>query len=448
MKTLYIDCGMGAAGDMLTSALLELVGDENAFADKINSLGLKGVKVSYDKVSKCGISATSTKVLVDGVEEESIDVDEHHMHAHNHTHAHDHDQDHNHDHAHTHDYDHNHSHEYVHDHDNTHEHTHAHDHDQEHNHDHAHHHHTHLSDIKSIITALNVSDKVKTDVLSIYEIIANAESKAHGVSVEEIHFHEVGMMDAITDVLSVALLMEMISPDKVMASPIHVGSGKVKCAHGIMPVPAPATANILKGIPIYSSNIKGELCTPTGAAILAYYVDKFDNMPVASVEKVGYGAGKKDFESANVIRAMLLETKDAKDSIVKLECNVDDMTGEELGYAIEKLMSEGARDVYVLAVTGKKGRPGHELNVITDEASKEQLVPGIFKYTSTLGIREVKCERYILDRHIESVEIDGENVRKKISSGYGVNRSKLEFEDLKIIAEKRGISISEARNLI
>ncbi len=434
MKTLYIDCGMGAAGDMLTAALLELVDDKQAFVDKINSLGLDGVRVSCDKVSKCGIMANSVNVTVNGAEEVSHDV-----HSHKHIHSND---EHNHEDAHS---SHSHGSEAARSdvEDQHHEHEHA---SEAHHHEHEHTHHRHLSDIEAIIDGLDIKANVKSDAKAIYKIIAEAESKAHGVEVSEIHFHEVGMMDAIVDVLSVALLMDEIGPDKVIASPIHVGSGKVKCAHGIVPVPAPATARILEGVPIYSTEIKGELCTPTGAAIIKYYADKFGNIPLGIIRKQGYGAGKKDFDAANVIRVLLFDEANATDSIVKLECNVDDMTGEEVGYAIEKLMSLGARDVYVTSVMGKKGRPGFLISVITDNEKETTFVEGIFKYTTTIGIRKTLCDRYVLKRRIEECDIDGETVHKKISEGYGVTREKYEYEDIKQIADKKDMSLRDVVN--
>ncbi|MCR4947518.1 MAG: LarC family nickel insertion protein, partial [Lachnospiraceae bacterium] len=246
MKTLYLDCGMGAAGDMLTAALLELIPDRDGFVSRLNGLGIPKVFFSAEKASKCGITGTHITVRVDG-EEETEDMHSSHHHEHDHEHVHDHD--HDHDHHFDHDHEHDHGHEHGH------EHEHSHDHDQ--HHEHGHHHHSGMHDIEHIVGDLPVSDKVKADVLAVYSLIAEAESHVHGVSVEEIHFHEVGTMDAIADVTAVCMLMEEISPDKVVASDVHVGSGQVRCAHGILPVPAPATAYILRDVPIYGGSIKG-----------------------------------------------------------------------------------------------------------------------------------------------------------------------------------------------
>ena len=264
MKTLYFDCGMGAAGDMLTAALLELLPDPDAFVAELNGLGIPGVEYIREKSVKCGITGTHMTVKVHGEEE-----GEHH-----------------------------------HDHDHEHHHDHEHDHDHEH-----HHHHSGLHDIEHIVRDhLAVPDDVKEDIIAVDRLIAEAESAAHDRPVEEIHFHEVGTMDAIADVTAVCMLMRRLAPEKVVASPIHVGSGHVKCAHGILPVPAPATAYLLKGIPMYGGGVSGELCTPTGAALLRYFVTDFGNMPVMRAEAIGYGMGKKDFATANCVRAFLGES--------------------------------------------------------------------------------------------------------------------------------------------
>ena len=234
MKTLYIDCSMGAAGDMLTAALLELLPDREAFVARLNSLGIPGVRYSADPAVKCGITGTHVSVTVDGEEEDE------HLHEHEHHHDHEH----------------------------HHEHEHEHEHGHDHSHDHAHH-HSSLHDIEHIVTGhLSLPTMVALDVMAVYQEIAEAESHVHGRPVDQIHFHEVGTMDAVADIVAVCLLMHKLKPDEVVVSPIHVGSGQVHCAHGILPVPAPATAYILRNIPTYGGNIQGELCTPTGAALL------------------------------------------------------------------------------------------------------------------------------------------------------------------------------------
>ena len=278
MKVLYLDCGMGAAGDMLAAALLELFPDPEAFLEELNALGIPGIRFCMEESVKCGLKGTSVSVMINDTEEEIPDLYEHDVcecdhHEHRHMHGHRHQ--HNGESENVTEYSHNdlHTSEHI------------------------------LKDHTAI------PENVKNDVMKVYELIAEAESHAHGVPVTEIHFHEVGTMDAVADITAVCLLMDRLSPDKVIASPVHVGSGQVRCAHGILPVPTPATAYILQEIPTYGGGIKGELCTPTGAALLKYFVDEFGTMPEMKVERIGYGMGKKDFKAANCVRAMLGETE-------------------------------------------------------------------------------------------------------------------------------------------
>ena len=437
MKTLYIECNMGAAGDMLTAALLELTKDPDEFLKKLNALNIPKVTVTKEKSVKCGITGTHVSVKVDGIEEDENMHDHHHHH----------DDDHDHDHEHHHDHDHEHEHHHDHDHEHHHDHDHEHHHDHDHEHEH-HHHHSSMHDIEHIVEDLNVSDKVKKDVLAVYSLIAEAESHAHDTPVSEIHFHEVGTMDAIADVTAVCLLMEELAPENVVVSPVHVGSGQVKCAHGILPVPAPATAYILKDCPIYGGAVRGELCTPTGAALLKHFATKFGNMPVRKVSGVGYGIGKKDFETANCVRVMLGETDSGSDTVTELSCNMDDMTAEDLGFATVKLFEEGALEVFTVPVGMKKNRPGTLLTVLCKNADTDRIVRAIFKYTSTIGIRKHVVERYTLERKTEDVETPYGNIKKKISSGYGVTREKFEYDDLAKIASEKNISVAEVRKVI
>ena len=394
MKTLYLECAMGAAGDMLMAALSELSEDRNAFLEKMNSLGLPGVRVEAETAVKCGVTGTHMKVTVDGAEEESEDV---------------------------------------------------HDHGHHHEHDHGHHHHASPADIDRIIDGLDVSHRVKSDAKDVYALIADAESRVHGHPVSEIHYHEVGTMDAVADVVGVCLLMEEIRADRVVASPIHVGSGHVKCMHGILPVPAPATALILTGVPTYGGQVKGELCTPTGAALLKHFVSEFGDRPVMAAKAVGYGMGKKDFERANCLRAFLGESEGKRERITRLECNLDDMTGEEIGFAMERLFSAGARDVYTLAIGMKKGRPGTELNVICLPDDADALAGLMMKYTTTLDIRRQDMSRYVLDRKIETVSTPWGPVRVKTAEGMGVKKRKAEYDDLAELARRTGLSLEDIR---
>lgn len=430
MRTLYIDCGMGAAGDMLTAAMLELIQDKEEFLKELNGMGLPGVVFKAEPSVKCGITGTHVTVTVDGAEEESHD--HHHGDEHSHSDEHTHSDEHSHSDEHTHGDEHTHSDEHTHNHEHSH-----------------HHHHSSLHDIEHIVRGhLKLSMKVQDDVMAVYGLIAEAESYVHGVPVTEIHFHEVGAMDAIADITAVCMLMERLSVDEVVVSPVHVGSGQVRCAHGILPVPAPATAYILRDVPVYGGSVRGELCTPTGAALLKHFAARFGNMPMMKVQDIGYGMGKKDFDAANCVRVMLGETADKADEICELGCNVDDMTGEAVGFAMDRLFEAGALDVYTVPIGMKKSRPGTLIKVMCRESDKEKIIETVFKYTTTIGIRENMMKRHVMDRHIETVETEHGPVRCKLSTGYGVTRKKYEYDDIARIAREKGISIEAVRAIL
>ena len=394
---------MGAAGDMLLASLAELTGDVKACEDKLNSLGIPGVTYKFEKSVKCGIEGTHAHVVVSGVEEDEHMHDLHHEEHH---------------------------HEHVHE-----EHAHTHEHGHEH-HEH-HHHHTHMSDIGNIIGGLNVSDKVKADALAVYGLIAEAESKAHGKPVTDIHFHEVGTMDAVADIVGVCVLLEKISPDKIVVSPLATGFGQVKCAHGILPVPAPATASIIEGIPTYSGDVEGELLTPTGAALLKHFADTFGTRSVMAINKTGYGMGRKDFEKANMLRTFIGEEKsEDDDKVIEMSCNVDDMTGEEIGYATGVLLSSGALDVFTTPVYMKKNRPGILITCIVKPEDKEKFAKLIFEHTTTIGIRYTAMDRFRLSRREEKVMTKFGEVSVKVSEGFGVTKAKPEYDDIAGIADK------------
>ena len=386
MKTLYIDCAMGCAGDMLTAALLELHPDRDGFIDRMNT-ALKGKAVLSAKPdSKCGIMGTHVTVLIGGDEEDKTEC--HYLK------------------------------------------------------------HTSVAEIMDFIDAVPLSDEVRTNAKAVYSLIAEAESTVHGKPMENIHFHEVGSLDALADVLSVCELMYELAPEKVLASPVNVGSGSVKCAHGILPVPSPAAELILRGVPIYSGSVTGEFCTPTGAALLKHFADDFIAMPVLMVERAGYGTGKKDFEAANVVRVLLGDTEDKKEQVIELACNLDDMTPEELSFAMEELFRLGALDVYFTNIGMKKSRPGVMLTCMCRADKRDEMLGCIFKNTTTLGVREYTCDRYSLTRSIETVQTKYGPVRVKTAEGCGVKRSKAEYDDLERLARENDTTPAEIRKLI
>lgn len=405
MKQLYLDLGMGAAGDMLTAALLELCPHKDEIIKKLNSLNMPGVHYEREIMKKSAICGTHMHVIVNGSEEEC-----------------------------------------------------GHEHEEGH-HEHSHHHHISMSDIGEIVSKLNTSEKIKKQILDVYNIIADAESRVHGEPVSQIHFHEVGNMDAIADVAAVCILINELNIGKIVVSPVHTGSGFVMCAHGKLPVPAPATALILEGVPYYSDGLKGELCTPTGAALIKYFADDFSDMPAMVVEKTGYGFGKKEFERLNCVRALLGtafqcsevtsecdNSCEKTDKVVELACNIDDMTAEEIGFATEKILEAGALDVYTISAYMKKNRPGTVICCLCHEDEREKFAKIMFKYTTTIGVRQYNCDRYILSRKTENIETDYGNVRVKKTSGYGVEREKMEYDDLSNIANKRQKSVFEVKH--
>lgn len=405
MSVIYLDCSMGAAGDMLAAALLELCAEPDQVLDTLNRAFAGRAVLSAEKQEKKGLAGTHLHVSIGGTEEG--DMQQHAgetVSENGHRHAHE---------------------------------------------DGAHrHHHTSLQEVREFIGSLPLPETVLRDALAIYDRIAEAEATVHGHTVENIHFHEVGTLDAMADVVSVCFLLYTLGAEKVYASPVHVGSGTVRCAHGELPVPAPATQELLKGIPIYGGEIRGELCTPTGAALLKHFVSEFGSMPLMQVSKVGYGLGTKEFPRANGLRAVLGETGDAgSEQVIELACNLDDMTGEELAFAQEQLFREGALDVCFTNIGMKKSRPGVMLTCMCRPEQREGMLRCIFRHTTSLGVREYVCNRYVMKRELRTEETAYGPVRIKRAEGYGTAREKPEFEDLKRIAEARGMSLREVRTL-
>ena len=387
MKTLYFDCAMGAAGDMLMGALLELHPDREAFLARLNRALDGRAVVSAAPDSKCGISGTHVSVVIDGHEEgEEADAQHHHD---------------------------------------------------------GHHHHTSVSEILAFLDNVETDSAAAEDAKAVYMLLADAESRVHSQPIENIHFHEIGTLDALADILGVCMLINELAPDKIVCSPINVGSGTVKCAHGILPVPAPATELILRGMPIYGDSVTGELCTPTGAALLKHFCSDAGEMPRMSVSAAGYGTGTKDFAAANIVRAMIGESRDAAEEVIELKCNIDDMTAEALGYAQEALLSAGALDVYTTPIGMKKNRPAILLTCMCRKEQRDDMLRCIFANTTTIGVREYVSARYTLARREESVGTEYGRVRIKRASGWGVERSKPEYEDVARIARETGKPFGE-----
>ena len=388
MKTLYIECGMGCAGDMLLGALVDTMDHPDAFVEKLNHTGIPHVRYERQVIKKNGIAGTKMHVWIDTQQEG--DHDHHHHH---------------------------------------------------------HHHGMHLSDIDAIIDGLSVSDRVKEDAKHVYHMIAEAESAVHKEDISVLHFHEVGMLDGIADVVGVALAMHEIQAERIHVSAIASGGGTVHCAHGILPVPAPATAILLSGMPWYHGNIESELLTPTGAALLKYYGDEFGQDPVMTMNKTGYGFGAKEFERLNCVRVFVGEME-YHGSVVELTCNLDDMSPEAVAHAMGVLFEAGALDVYTVNANMKKNRPGLVFTCMCRQDDMEKMRDLMFLHLSTLGIRITSCVRHALKRHVKNVSTSYGDVRIKYSQGYGVQREKIEYEDLARISKETGKSIEQIRNEI
>ena len=402
MKLLYLDLGMGAAGDMLAGALLDLL-DAPARADfltRLNGLLPEGVTAAAEKTAQCGVTGTHFRVLIHGEEEGD-------------------------------------------------------------GHDHQHHHHSHagLHDIEHILSHMALTETERADVLDVYRAVAEAESAVHGVPVTELHFHELGMLDAVADITAVTLLLRTLGVERVAASPVAVGSGTVRCAHGLLPVPAPATANLLRGIPSYAGEVTGELCTPTGAALLRRYAAEFGAMPALVPAALGYGFGTKEFpDRPNCVRAILGEAcgeecrgqapDPQSETIFELACNLDDMTPEAVGFAMEKLYDAGAVEVFTTAVGMKKNRPGVLLTALCRPERRDAVRKAMLTHTATLGVREQRLARYALDRSVERVETAFGAVRRKTARGFGVERRKWEFDDLAAIALEKNMPLDAVRKAL
>ena len=421
MKTLYFECNSGISGDMTVSALLDLGASEAVLREALESLPFDGYSIEIGRRNKSGIDAAAFDVILHN--------HEHHDHEH-HDHEH-------HDHEH-HDHEH-HDHEH-------HDHEH---HDHEH-HDHEHHDHEHehrnLGDIEKIIDAGSLTANARHIAKKIFRVVAEAEAKVHGKPIDEVHFHEVGAIDSIVDIVGAAVCIDNLGAERVVCSPLREGTGYVRCQHGLMPVPAPATLAIAKThkIPLIITENKGEMVTPTGAAIVAAVSQEFAVPEGFTVLGVGYGSGKKDFKTANILRAMLIEEADSsRDNVRTLECNLDDINGEELSYACEILLEAGALDVWCTPILMKKGRPAQMLSVLCEPALEEKLCELMFRHTSTLGVRVCEYRRHVMNRRIKEVKTPYGAIPVKEAKRGGIVKEKAEFEVIKRLAREKDLSLRQ-----
>ena len=405
MKILYLDLGMGAAGDMLAGALLGLL-DDGARADflrQLNGYLPAGVEASVAPAAQCGVTGLRFCVRVHGAEEQPGEPHHHHAHA-------------------------------------------------------------GLMEIGETVAAMGLEADAAEAVMAVYDAIAAAESEVHNVPVTELHFHELGALDAVADITATVLLLRLLAPERIAASPVAVGSGLVRCAHGLLPVPAPATALLLRGVPALAGELRGELCTPTGAALVRRFVRDFGPMPAMTAQRVGYGFGTKEFpERPNCVRAVLGEAFEeesslsvspagcqlpqggSREEIVELQCNLDDMTPEDVGFALERVYDAGAVEAFTLPAGMKKNRPGVLLTALCRAEDRDAVLAAIFTHTSTLGVRECVKTRHVLARETETVPTVFGPVRRKVAGGA---RAKWEYEDLARIARAEDMPLQAVREVL
>ncbi len=419
MKILYYDCFAGISGDMHLGAMIDAGVGSDYLRNELKKLPVAGFHLHIYRDKKQSIEGTRVDVI----------LDDEHVHGHDHAHSQDHAYEQ--DHAHSQD----------------------HAHKQHHNHksDKAHHPHRNLDDIEQIIAQSGLANGVKTRARNMFRIIAEAEAKIHGVSVNEIHFHEVGALDSIVDIIGTAICLEYLKPDRILCSTVELGSGTIRCAHGTMPVPAPATAEILKDVPVSLGGTGHEATTPTGAAILAASVDEFTDNLKFRPAKTAYGIGKRDATLPNVLRVFVGEAEDAPEKApsteggkIMVECNIDDMNPEFYSHVMDVLFASGANDVYTTPTIMKKSRPGVILSVVCDPSLQETVSEIILKETTSLGVRSYPVSRMMLDRDTEAFEssLGPVSVKKAYLKG-ALLKWKPEFDDCKKLAEKHGLTLGE-----
>lgn len=431
MRVAYLDCFAGISGDMFLGALVGAGVPVDVLHEAVSSLEL-GASLEIGTVDRSGVSSTRVRVLENGQLAEQV--------AHSHDHAeHRHDE---HQHSHDHTQSHSHSHE-----DNGHSHSHDNEHSHSHNHEHHHQEHAHgrsLSAIRKLIQAAKLADPIKQTAIQAFELLGASEAKIHNVDIEKIHFHEVGAVDAIVDIVAASAGIHALNVSNWYCSPLNVGGGMVDCAHGRFPVPAPATADLLRDVPTYSAHIQKELVTPTGAALIRALSPTFGPQPAMRVQNIGYGAGTrnpKDFP--NVLRLSVGETTAATHSAVAvLETALDDISPQILAYVTEKALALGALDVMSTAVQMKKGRMGTHLTVLADDAKVAALEDLLLRETSTLGVRIHHERRSCLDRTHVTVATPYGEIRMKIGSRSGeIYNVAPEFEDCRLAAESKGVPV-------
>lgn len=465
MKILYFDCFSGISGDMTLGALLDLGIDKDLFLKELSKLNLTGYEIVIGTKSKSGITCTDVNVIItedykkleEKFEKHQKEMYEHELahKAHTHVHIDEHGHEYSHDHEDSvHDHEHNHDDSHSHNHDHGHEHSHGHAHSHEHSHSHSHSHSMrNLKTIEMMIEWSDLNQNVKDLSKRIFREIAGAEAKVHNMEVENVTFHEVGAIDSIVDIVGTAVCIDMLGVQKVYSSPLHDGKGFIECQHGTIPVPVPAVMEMLagSGIPLISEDVQTEMVTPTGMGIIKTIACSFGNVPELAIEKVGYGAGKRDtgrFNALRVVLGSLDDKNEINDEIIKLETNIDDTSSEILGYTMEKLFGAGALDVFLTPIYMKKNRPATMVTVLVNRENEQAAVDLLLKETTTLGIRKSSLKRYCLDREIIKINTQFGEVRVKVSKGKDFSKLSPEYDDCRKIAETTGLPLREIYQIV
>ncbi|MFA9377614.1 MAG: nickel pincer cofactor biosynthesis protein LarC [Lachnotalea sp.] len=459
-NTLYLECYSGISGDMTVAALLDLGADRKVLEKALQSLPVDGFKVEISRVIKAGLDVCDFRVILDE-EHENHDHDMNYLHGidkqhseeeHNHEHVHPQEAEHNHEHVQHSEEEHNHEHAHPQEEEHNHEHVHPQEEElkQEHSHQHKHEHRG-LLEVLEVINHADITPKAKDTTTRIFTILAQAEAKAHGVEMNQVHFHEVGAVDSIVDIVAVCVCLDNLNITEVIVPEIYEGRGFVRCQHGIIPIPVPAVVHIAAahGLQLHVTNTEGELVTPTGAAIVAA-IRTSDKLPQKfSIERMGIGAGKRTYDRPSMLRAMLINSESTQnDTIYKLETNIDDSNGEILGFVMERLFEAGARDVHYIPVYMKKNRPAYQLNVICKEEEIAKLEQIIFEETTTIGIRRIEMERTILERKIISMQMSLGEVQIKACKVKSVNKIYPEYSSVVELCKKHNMTYQEVYHRI
>lgn len=454
MKKLYFECASGISGDMTVASLLDLGADEAVLRKALDSLPLSGYGIEISRVSKSGLDCCDFNVILDA-EHENHDHDMEYLHGHDHSHD-----DHNHHHAHEHSHEHSHEgdheHHHGHSHEEGHEHYHEHSHEEGHEHHHEHHHaheHRGMHEVMDILAAADLSEGARKLAVKIFTILGEAEAKAHGTTLENVHFHEVGAVDSIVDIVGASVCLDNLGIQDVVIRELAEGHGMIRCQHGLLPIPVPAVANIVAthGLDLQITETEGELVTPTGAAIAAAIRTEEKLPKHFKIVKTGLGAGKRVYDRPSILRVMILETTEGeeaesgtdavaapaeKEGTVKLETNIDDCSGEELGYVMDQLFDAGAKDVHYTPVFMKKNRPAYQLNVICKKDDVEKMEEIIFSETTTIGIRRFDLKRCELPREMKEVETELGKAMVKICSYKGMKKAYPEYDGVRQLAKE------------